>query len=250
MVDVDFKKICTSNHKKSYIGNYILNKIKKDGCFNIELTNELRRFFNSSSDGSTFRESFISVIVSIIGDYEVLNNFVKTYGGEYQIVSDIDKVPLYSSNFCIYSGNGYTHYNSHSKNGVYEPYDNHQIPYTNGFCQVFSVYNNIEDVLSNYYGNMKQYDYANNALKALKFVDFILKQPHLTEFLNNSIREIYKESKKYDLKIKPKLTIKSIRKIINKFNKIDIYPLILSAADDICLHDKIVKNFISRDKLY
>lgn len=64
-------------------------------------------------------ESFISVLVSVIGDYKVLNNFLKVYGGEYQIVSNLNKVPIYSSNFCVYSGSGNTHYLSHSKKGMY-----------------------------------------------------------------------------------------------------------------------------------
>lgn len=247
MVDVDFVKIYTPEYEKSDLGKYILNEIKNDGGFNINLTNELKKFFNCSSDGSTFRESFISVLVSIIGDDRVLNDFLKVYGGEYQIVSDIDKVPTYSSDFCVYSGNGNTHYVSHSKNGVYEPYDHHQIPYTNGLCQTFSVYNNIKDFLPKDYGNMKQYDYATNTFKALKFTHFILSQGYLKNPLNESIKAVYKENQNYDLKIKPKLTITSIKKIINKFNKIDVYPLILS-AEDIGVSGHIVNNFISNNQ--
>jgi hypothetical protein len=240
--DEDYVNLRTK-HENSSLGDYMLQKIENIG-FSNNLTEILKKYINESSDGSTYRESFISILVSIIGTSDVLNEFLSIYGGEYQIVSDTTKVPKYETKFCVYSGDGDTHYISCTpKDGVYDPYDyNHQIPYTNGFCQTFAVLHTIKEYVGKEY-EMKPYDYVTNSYKALKFISFILNTKSLKSKLNMSINEIYKEKDNYDLKSKPKLTLSMIQKIIQMFSKVDIYPGVLFSAEEIGVSDEIINNF-------
>jgi hypothetical protein len=247
--DEDYKMLHTY-YNNSLFGDYVLRKINDNNGLGSKLTEVLKKYFNSSSDGSTYRESFITFLVSVIGTFDVLNEFLSIYGGEYQIVPNMRYGFLYKTKFCVYSGEGDTHYNSCTPTGgVYDPYDyNHQIPYTHGFCQTFSVYNTIKDNVGKEY-EMKEYDYVNNSYKALQFISFILdtKSKVFRKILTNSINEVYKEKNNYDLKSSSKLTLFKIKKIIEMYSKIDIYPGILSSAEDVGYDEKLFNKFKAVD---
>lgn len=246
MTDSDFQIM--QKYQNSSMGKYILKEIKNNGGFNPTLTDLLKKYFNQSVDGSTYRESFISVLVSIIGCFDVLNGFLSKYGGEYQIVTDTRDIPKYDGNFCVYSGDSITHYISHTQEGgVYDPYDlNHQIPYSDGFCQTFSVYNVVGKCLTEKQQkyNMIPYDYVNNSFKAFRFISVILNDNRLKNMLNTSINEVYEKYVDYDLNPKPRLTLTSIKKILRLFNKVDIYTLILFSAEDIGMSDENIEKFM------
>jgi hypothetical protein len=81
----------------------------------------------------------------------------------------------------------------------------------------------------------------------MKFLSIVLKTKLLKDVLNESIQKVYEESEKYDLKLTPRLTLTSINKIIKEFSKVDIYPGILSSAEDIGISDDIIYKFKQQD---
>ena len=227
------------------LGKYILNILNNTG-FDQTLTKILQKYFEPSVDGSTYRESFISVVVSIIGDYDVLQEFLKEYNGEYQIVTCLENIPTTSKDFCVYSEEGDTHYRTCINGISYDSYDyGHQLPYTNGFCQTFSIIKSIKN--KELLNDMEPSHYVNNSLNALKFIPFILQKPSLKKSLQRSLNNIYKEHNAYDLKNTSKLTLTVIKKIIGMFKRIDIYPGLLSSACDIGISDNVINDFIKMD---
>jgi hypothetical protein len=224
---------------------------------NINLTKKLQEYFNPSNDGSTYRESFITLLVTLIGDGNLLNIYLDQFNGMYETTdNNSDEMPeeCKYKDVCLWSGvtgqHG-THYYScfpKNPNDVYDAYEKyHQWPYSHYFCQIFSLYNIVNHKLPpNMRNQMIEYDYVNNAFKALKFMSYILHLDYLEDSFNKSLRIMYKEQNNpYDLK--NYMDLSEIRYIIKMFNRIDMFPTILHVIDDMPADEDIIKQFIIVD---
>jgi hypothetical protein len=199
------------------------------------LTTVLEKFFTYPSENATYRESFIYVLTSIIGDENVINDFLKQFGGKYLMTENVKKLKQLVGKCVVVSGEDVdsTHYRSFNptQKKIYNSYvDNHQLRESHGFCQVFAIINAVKHIVTKY--TMIPWDFTGNSYKALLFTLFIIDNVN-PSILQKSIDVLYKTPKEYDITRNNKLTIDKIKNIIVLFKEIDIFPLIIDSSSSI-----------------
>lgn len=231
--DIDIH-ILSQSGSSNIFGSYLLCTVIKNGLDPF-LTSILQKYFTKSTDGSTFRESFIFVLTSIIGDGDVIDDFLSKFNTKYIITKENEDLSKYIGKRVVFSGDNLdsTHYKSvnPTENFVYNSYETQdQLTESHGFCQIFAIYNAIKDLLPSHIKILLYpYNFTLNSYNALLFCKFILKNTN-PKTLQKSLSLIYSQYNNYDLKKNQIINIQIIINIIDLYTEIDIFPTIIDAG--------------------
>jgi hypothetical protein len=256
---LDVEKFMETSEDNPF-GIYLMCQLKQQGFKNPDLDTILDILFKNADDGSTKRESFVSVLVTIISDKKLLNTFLSQYRGMYSPMKDLPSgsdMTKMNIDRVVMSGLGETsstHYKSINKETLHE-YDsyveNYQIDSSHGFCQVFAIINAIYPVLSTDIQKsviMNDYDYVLNSYKAMKFSSEILTTDYIQDKIIDRIKYINKNKKKFDLI--SKINIDDVVKICRLFKLNDIIPTIIYGSTSAAIDYDISKNMLLQYSSY
>jgi hypothetical protein len=235
MSDVDVQYILglVETRKKNKITEYFLGEMERLPLTE-NLTKKLKEFFNVSSS-SSMRESFITVLVAVISEENVLNDFLNKYNIIYTTQKSILKSPRFDKGVegVLFSPpKDSTHYYSRIAGGSeYDPYTKHQLIGTHGFCQTFSIINllwdrypKLKDISS-----LQEGDYVMNAYRALKFISYMIDEIN-TDLFNLSYHDLIQTEGMDAFDLKKNLKKKDFKDIISLFKPVDMYPVLINSS--------------------
>jgi hypothetical protein len=140
------------------------------------------------------------VLTSIIGNGNVIKNFLSKFNSNYVMTTDDADLTKYIGKRIVFSGDKLeaTHYKSvnPTENFIYDSYKTQdQIEESHGFCQTFAIYNSVKDLLPlSDKILITPYNFTQNSYNTLLFCKYILSNTD-PKILQHSLSVVYKKYK-------------------------------------------------------